>query len=488
MRGLDLAPGEGVVGRAVTERKIVATPDVLREPRITLSPELRARLERMGGAAVVGVPLLTRDSIVGALSLGDTPGREFTADELQALQAFADQAALAIENARLYATAQESLARLRDTQAQLVQAAKMSALGQLVSGVAHELNNPLSVIIGYGQLLLARDVPPQLKRPVELMVSQGDRMAKIVRNLLYFARQRPPERAAVDVRQVMEQTLALRLNHLTLSGIVVEREFDEGLPPINGDSQQLEQVFLNLLLNAEQAILEAKPHGRIILKARLRLDGHAILASVGDDGPGIPPDVLQRVFEPFYTTKTVGMGTGLGLSVSYGIVQEHGGRLSVESRPGETTFTMELPVTEVPPRRAGEEEPRVYSGVGKTALVVEDEPSVLDLVVTLLGESGWRVDVAPGGRAGLDNVRRKTYDLIVSDIRMPDGDGQEFYRHALAHDPALRHRFIFITGDTASDEARAFIDGAEVPVVEKPFSPTAFEEAVWRLMASGAAS
>ncbi len=482
MRGMDMAPGEGVVGWAVAERKLVATPDVLREPRVSLSPELRARLTRIGSCSVVALPLLTRDSIVGALSMGDNVGREFAWDELQALQAFADQTALALENARLYAAAQESLARLRETQAQLVQAAKMSALGQLVSGVAHELNNPLSVIIGYGQLLLARDVPAALKRPVELMVSQGDRMAKIVRNLLYFARQRPPERAAVDVRHVMEQTLALRLNHLTLSGITVDREFDAALPVINGDAQQLEQVFLNLLLNAEQAILESRPQGRIVLRARLRADGRAILVSVTDDGPGISADAAQRVFEPFYTTKTVGMGTGLGLSVSYGIAQEHGGRLSVESRPGETTFTLELPVTEPPAEDGAASDRRVYSGVGKTALVVEDEPSVLDLVVTLLGESGWRVEVAPGGHAGLESVRRNKYDLIVSDIRMPDGDGQEFYRHALAHDPGLRRRFIFITGDTAGAAARAFIDGAEVPVVEKPFSPAAFEEAVWRLM------
>jgi CheY-like chemotaxis protein len=128
----------------------------------------------------------------------------------------------------------------------------------------------------------------------------------------------------------------------------------------------------------------------------------------------------------------------------------------------------------------------VFDGVGKTALVVEDEASVLDLVVTLLGERGWRVDVAPGGRAGFERVQRHRYDLIVSDIRMPEGDGQEFYERALAHDPALRHRFIFITGDTAGDEARAFIDGAEVPVVEKPFSPGTFEDAVWRLMMAGA--
>ncbi|HET7344055.1 MAG TPA: GAF domain-containing protein, partial [Methylomirabilota bacterium] len=188
IRGVVLQPGEGTAGRAVAERKLVTTADVLTEPGIELSPELRQRLASDNLRAIVAVPLLTHDRIVGALGLSDTTGREFTADELQTLQAFADQAALAFENARLYATAQDSLTRLRDTQAQLVQAAKMSALGQLVSGVAHELNNPLSVIIGYGQLLLGRDVPQQMRRPVELMVAQGDRMAKIVRNLLFFAR------------------------------------------------------------------------------------------------------------------------------------------------------------------------------------------------------------------------------------------------------------------------------------------------------------
>ena len=481
-RGLVLEPGEAVAGRSVAERKIIATPDILREPRVSMSPELRARLERYRGGAVVSVPLVGHDRVVGALSLSDVVGREFTVDELQALQLFADQAALALENARNYESAQDSLVRLRDTQAQLVQAAKMSAIGQLVSGVAHELNNPLSVIIGYGQLLLGRDVPATYRRPVELMVTQGERMGKIVRNLLYFARQRPPERAAVSVPQVMEQTLALRINQLTLSKITVRKEFAEKVPLTTGDAQQLEQVFLNLLLNAEQAILEAKPQGEIILSARLREDGNTIVAQVIDDGPGIPPDSLPRIFEPFYTTKTVGMGTGLGLSVSYGIVQEHGGRLSVESQPGRTVFTLELPVVVPPVPEAPDEPHPVIDGVGKVALVVEDESAVLDLIVTLLGESGWRVEVAAGGRAAFDRLREQDYDLIVSDMRMPDGDGEELYRNALVHDAEYGRRFIFITGDTATERAWAFLEGTDTPVVEKPFKPRTFEEAVYRVM------
>jgi signal transduction histidine kinase/ActR/RegA family two-component response regulator len=481
-RGLVLEPGEGAAGRAVVERKILATTDVLREPRVNISPALRARLEHFNTGAVVSVPLVAQDRVVGALSLSDVSGREFTDDELQALQVFADQAALALENARLYESAQDSLVRLRNTQAQLVQAAKMSAVGQLVSGVAHELNNPLSVIIGYGQLLLARDVPASLRRPVELMVTQGERMSKIVRNLLYFARQRPPERAAVSIQQVMEQTLALRSNHLTLSGITVQTDFAPDVPLTTGDGQQLEQVFLNLLLNAEQAILEARAQGEITLCTRLRADGSTIIAQVIDDGPGIPPDSLPRIFEPFYTTKTVGMGTGLGLSVSYGIVQEHGGRLSVESKPGQTAFTVELPVIAPPERDQPDTQHRVVSGVGKLALVVEDEPAVLDLIVTLLGERGWRVDVAAGGRAAFERLRHHRYDVIVSDMRMPDGDGEELYRNALGHDAAYGRRFIFITGDTATQHAWAFLEGTAVPVVEKPFQPRTFEDALSRVV------
>jgi len=189
------------------------------------------------------------------------------------------------------------------------------------------------------------------------------------------------------------------------------------------------------------------------------------------------------VFEPFFTTKVVGMGTGLGLSVSYGIAEEHGGRLSVQSRPGETIFTLELPVTELTYKAT---DPLVrrppVDGIGRVALVVEDEPSVLDFVVTLLGDTGWRVDVATGGRAGFESVRRGSYDLIVSDMRMPEGDGEEFYRKVLRHDRKLARRFIFITGDTANGEAWSFLEGTDTPVVEKPFSSFAFEDAVHRVV------
>ncbi|MBI2219326.1 MAG: GAF domain-containing protein [Candidatus Rokubacteria bacterium] len=484
MKGAVLAPGEGVAGRAVLERRPCTTRDVLTDPAIARSPGFVALIGSTGLRAAAAVPLLAHGHVVGALGVGGETGREFTPDELQALQAFADQAALALENAGLYASAREHVTRLRETQAQLVQAAKMSAIGQLVSGVAHELNNPLSVVIGYGQLLLGRDIPAGLRRPIELMVSQGDRMAKIVRSLLFFARQRPPEHGAVDLNRVIEETLAFRQSQLALSGILVTKELAPELPSITGDAQQLQQVFLNLVLNAEQAIGETRCGGQIILRTSTSRDAGVVRAEVVDDGPGIPPDAVGRVFEPFFTTKAVGNGSGLGLAVSYGIVQEHGGRLTVESRAGRTAFAVELPLCgpeSVPAAVVLNPPLRVD---GRSALVVEDEPTVLELVVELLELTGWRVDVASGGRSGLARVREHRYDLVVSDIRMADGGGEDFYRQATAGDATLARRFIFVTGDTANPGVWRFLTQAGVPVIEKPFKAAVFLDAVRRVVSA----
>jgi CheY-like chemotaxis protein len=321
------------------------------------------------------------------------------------------------------------------------------------------------------------------------MVSQGDRMAKIVQNLLLFARQRPHERAGVDLHVVIDQAVALRHSQLTVSDIGVGREFMAGLPLVTGDAQQLQQVFLNLLLNAEQAIVTARRSGgRITFRTSVLQGGDRVLVQVIDDGPGIPPAVLPRIFEPFFTTKEVGTGTGLGLSVSYGIVEQHGGRLSVASEPGRTVFSLEFPAQptmpmSVPPTPT----PPPAIGAGRPALLVEDEPAVRELLRTLLVETGWQVELASGGRQALERVRARHYDLIVSDIRMPDGSGDDFYRAAVTEDPALAGRFVFITGDTANPEALRFLEQTRRPVLPKPFQPALFLEAV-RAVATSVAS
>jgi GAF domain-containing protein len=488
--GRVLSLEHGAMGVAVSQRRGVLVNDYAAWPH--RDPYIVAAYTADPAQATIGCPLLIRGQAIGALSVGlHRAGRRFTAADLDQLTSLAAPAALAIEHGRLYAELEQRLRELQETQAQLLQAGKLSVVGQLVSGVAHELNNPLSVVIGYGQLMLGKELPPEIRRPLELIVAQGDRMAKIVQSLLLFSRQRAPERRALGLRDVLEQTVGLRATQLTLSGIRVETDYADALPETEGDAHQLQQVFLNLLLNAEQAILgsgtgerRVGDHIRVSTSAHREGDAIWVRAEVADNGPGIAADVLPRIFEPFFTTKRVGEGTGLGLSVSYGIVQQHGGRLRAASEPGRTVFRVDLPAlagSAAPTVGAAVPEPAA-AGHGRHALVVDDEPDIVDIVTTLLRQRGWQVDVAPGGRSALERLRAgRRYDLVVSDIRMPDGSGEEFYRTATSQRQELAGRFVFITGDTANAEAWRFLEATRAPVIEKPFTPEALLRAVERV-------
>jgi two-component system NtrC family sensor kinase len=495
-----LTMAQGGTGWIARRREPLFVEDIGTDPRIMAADWALSR----DLVAFAGVPVAAGEDLLGVLTLNLERGRLPEGGDRSLLPSFAAQAAVAMRNARLFADnrrlydeARERLCELQDTQAQLLQAGKLSAVGQLVSGVAHELNNPLSVVIGYGQLLLTRGVPEDARRPIELIIAQGARMAKIIQSLLLFARQRKAERRALDLRDVIRPVLDLRETQLTLSGIRVELELGADVPRVEGDPHQLQQVLLNLILNAEQAILGSGVGGRrtgdrirITTSARRVGDTTWVVAQVSDNGPGIPVAVLPRVFEPFFTTKKVGEGAGLGLSVSYGIVEQHGGRLSAESEPGRTVFTLELPVTAARAPGAGAPAaPAVATGRvaalgrGRRALVVDDEPAVVELVTTVLDGHGWRVDVAPGGRAALERLRQTRYDLVLSDVRMPEGDGADFYRAAVAHQRDLAERFLFITGDPANAEAGRVRQATHAPVLEKPFTPQALLRAVEQVSA-----
>ena len=476
--------GEGALGLAAAKREGVLVNDYPTWPgrlRRMLSPERQTMLR-----AMIAYPLLIRGEIIGALSVAylGTEDRRFVSEDLDRLATLAAPAALAIEHGRLYDELASRVQQLQETQAQLVQAGKLSAVGQLVSGVAHELNNPLSVVIGYGQLLKGKLLPSELRGPIDMMVAQGERMAKIVQGLLLFSRQRKPERAAVDLPAVIEQTVALRATRLRLSGIRVETDHASDVPHAEGDVHQLQQVFLNLLLNAEHAILAAGTGDTIRIRARGRVEGERrwVVVEFEDNGPGIAPEVMPRIFEPFFTTKKVGEGTGLGLSVSYGIVQQHGGRLSGESAAGRTVFTIELPESSVEPARPKASPPRIgVNGFGRRALVVDDEPGMVELMTTLLKGAGWQVEVAATGRAALERVRAVRFDVVLSDIRMPDGSGEDFYRSVVRDRPALAKRFVFMTGDTANPSAWRFVEETQAPVLEKPFTADGLFRALERL-------
>jgi len=362
----------------------------------------------------------------------------------------------------------------RDLYHQLLQAEKLAALGQTISGVAHELNNPLATILTWAERLSQRpaaQLDDQTKRGLETILSESERAAKIVRNLLTFARKRHTTRAMVDVNQIVRETLALRSYEQTLANITIIEALAAGLPLAFADPHQFQQVLLNLIINAEQAMLGANGRGTLILRSWHDLDGDAVILEVNDDGPGVPEDVQPRIFDPFFTTKEVGKGTGLGLTVAYAIIQEHGGRITVQSQPGEgASFFVALPVSDGPVKPVLTREPIAANvGAGAVVLVVEDEAALGAAVAEALADAGFVVDRAGDGEEALARVKVRIYDLIVCDLKMPRVDGMMFYRALEREQPDTARRILFVTGDVAGTEAEMFLEETGCRWLAKPF-------------------
>jgi two-component system NtrC family sensor kinase len=354
-----------------------------------------------------------------------------------------------------------------------LQAEKMAALGQTISGVAHELNNPLATILSWAERLNEQSADDKTRRGLDVILGEAERAARIVRNLLTFARKRQTTRMMVDINDVVLETLAVRADDQRQSNIEVSRMIAPRLPNVFADAHQIKQVFLNLLTNAEQAMLAA--HGRGTLTIRTSHDSvrHAVLLEVTDDGPGIEEEVQAKVFDPFFTTKQVGKGTGLGLSVAYAIVQEHGGHIALTSRPGAgASFVVELPVAgqSLQQPRATVPAPVSFEALnGLKVLVVEDEPALAVAVSEALADAGCLVNYARDGEEGLNLLADGAYDLIVCDLKMPRTDGMQFYRAMATVTPGLARRVIFVTGAVAGTEAETFLEETGCRWLAKPF-------------------
>jgi two-component system NtrC family sensor kinase len=310
---------------------------------------------------------------------------------------------------------------------------------------------------------------------------------------LFLSRDGPPARLPVDLNETVERTVALRRYELRMENIEVQLELDRHLPLTLADAGQLQQVLLNLMINAEQAIQQDRGRGHIWIRTR-RIDSGRVAVMVADDGPGIPPGHAARIFDPFFTTKPPGMGTGLGLAIAYGIVHDHGGELVAECRQGGgAQFIVELPVAiQNPPvvldRRVQSEAmvPEPDTGLpSRTILVVEDEPTVAHLIADVLGEEGHVVDIVLDSRHGLDRAQRQDYDLVLCDLRMPYLDGRGFYRELVRRGSPLQDRLIFVTGDTLAPRTVQFLQSGGLPYLAKPFFVEELKETVHRALYSG---
>jgi PAS domain S-box-containing protein len=463
-------------------RVLDASPDMIiatdREDHVT---EFNPGAQRLTGRAfvqAVGRPLA---DLLGAPELASPPA---DASPLELTLRGQDGTAIDVSlvSAALIDSAGEfagrvwigrDVTKLRQVEKSLAQAERLSSLGEVVAGVAHELNNPLSAVVGYTELLRAQAEDPAQIGDLQRVVDSALRCQKIVFKLLSFARMHAPEKKYRSLNECVEKVLDLKSYHLRSSQIEIRLELLPDLPRTSFDFHQMDQVILNMLNNAEQAIRSVRRSGTITL--RTGREGDRVWLDVEDDGPGVGSDISDRVFDPFFTTKDYGQGTGLGLSVSYGIVQEHGGSIElVPTHNGRgACFRVWLPIVVGPEEPA---EPTVTTEAdadpsplaGRSILVVEDEPVVLELLARLLNDVGAIVTLAQDGAEAWRQLGLEEFDLIVTDLRMPNVSGQELYERVAAERPELMRRFVFATGDLVRQDTLNFLRGLPNRILTKP--------------------
>lgn len=398
-------------------------------------------------------------------------------------------------------------------QAKLLQTEKLAGLGQMITGIAHELSNPLTSILGYSQRLLVRRDAAGRAPEARQIFQEAERASAILRQLLLTARETRPERKRISLNRVVERAMELQRFSSAAEKICIEVDLDPALPFVMGDAGQLQQVLMNLIGNARQALMQESRPGTIRL--RTAHEGRRVKLQVTDDGPGIPQAILARIFDPFFTTKPAGVGTGLGLSIVLSVIREHGGQVHVSSSPGAgATFIVELPAAaesplEVRAHPGGSRESPMETGPapslatfeslpekrvarqavhrGALVLVLEDEPTVARLVADVLEDEGMRVDVLFDGREALDRAASKAYDLVICDMKMPGMDGQRFYQTLAEARNPLGERFLFITGDVLAAHTRLFLESHRLPYVAKPFRVEELTEKVFSLLDGNAA-
>lgn len=348
---------------------------------------------------------------------------------------------------------------------------RLASIGEVAAGIAHEINNPLTGVIGFAQMLSQMDIPKDIKEAVEVINDGASRTAGIVEKLLTFARRNKPGKEYVDINSIVSSTVDIRTYEMRTNNIEVTTELAPDLPLTMANVGQLQQVFLNIIINAEQAMIESHEGGKLSIKTEQL--NNSIRVSISDDGPGIPKENVDKIFDPFFTTKGEDGGTGLGLSISYGIIKEHGGKIHARSVPGKgATFIIDLPVVseakQVETARPAEKTTKKVNGA--KIMVVDDEPNICRVLDRLLSREGHQVETVSDAQKALKRLNKTRYDLILLDIKMPGMSGIEFYNNMKEIDPSLQEKVVCITGDVISPKNKAFLEKARIPCVAKPFS------------------
>ena len=366
--------------------------------------------------------------------------------------------------------AELELSRSREA---LHQSEKLAALGSLLAGVSHELNNPLAAIVGQAEMLEEDSRGTSFEERARKISAAADRCARIVQTFLAMARRREPQRSAVDTNALIGDALQLAEYQLRTTGITATVEAGAQVPAITGDRDQLHQVLVNLLINAQQALEVSDVAERRIVIRTSMIGERRVAIDICDNGPGIAPELTGRIFEPFFTTKPQGVGTGVGLSFSHGIVEAHGGRLHLLPSERGATFRIELPAAEGADLAPAAPAPPPIAAAGqpqRRALVVDDEADIADTIRELLEREGFAVTVASDGAAALMALDRDEFDVVLSDLRMPGVSGPEMYARVREIRPQLLSRIAFVTGDTLGASMDQFLKESGRPVLEKPFT------------------
>jgi PAS domain S-box-containing protein len=364
----------------------------------------------------------------------------------------------------------EQEAKIETQRDALIHREKVAALGSMLAGVAHELNNPLAIVIAQAELLAETAGDDKTRDRAEKILKPAERCTRIVRTFLALARQRKIKKTSINVRDLIDDVCELLEYQFRTNDIEVVIDVPPDFPTIWGDSDQLSQVLMNLLVNSQQALAEISAHRVVHLQAT-KVNEHRIAIGVSDNGSGIPASIQEHIFEPFFTTKPEGQGTGLGLSYCQSVAERHDGTLVIEkSHTNNTTITLELPIGLIEVKTDERQAPaKLSSGYSLRVLVVEDEISLLNSVVEELLLLGYSAEGYSSAGAAIDYLLTKEFDIIVTDIHMPGFDGPDFYKEVCAIKPDLSDRFIFVTGDSLGEGINHFIKKTKAPCIYKPF-------------------